>query len=109
MTAWRELRACLGALVTDKVRSPGDDLLSPVDTAEAFVRGMRWAVWLGASVVVLGGLASAAIRRRPLRAAVEEEHIPHHVEAGDSQVPGQARESPAQFAAQGIIPAAEAW
>ncbi|MFF9587557.1 cytochrome P450 [Streptomyces achromogenes] len=28
MTAWRELRAYLGALVTDKVRSPGDDLLS---------------------------------------------------------------------------------
>jgi EmrB/QacA subfamily drug resistance transporter len=64
------------------------ELLSPVDSAEAFVRGMRWAVWLGASVVVLGGLASAAIRRRPAPATVDEAHTPHHVEAGDSHVPG---------------------
>jgi EmrB/QacA subfamily drug resistance transporter len=40
-------------------------LLSPVDTAEAFVRGMRWAIWLGAVVVSLGGVASSFIPRRP--------------------------------------------
>ncbi|MFI9161988.1 MFS transporter [Kitasatospora aureofaciens] len=39
-------------------------LLSPVDTAEAFVRGMRWVIWVGAAVVALGGVSAACIRHR---------------------------------------------
>ncbi|MDH6121816.1 MFS transporter [Kitasatospora sp. GAS204B] len=39
-------------------------LLSPVDTAQAFVRGMRWVIFVGAAVVALGGVGAACIPRR---------------------------------------------
>ncbi|QMU71583.1 MFS transporter [Streptacidiphilus sp. P02-A3a] len=42
------------------------ELLSPVDSATAFVRGMKWVIWLGAGVVAIGGLAAAFIPRRLL-------------------------------------------
>jgi EmrB/QacA subfamily drug resistance transporter len=52
---------------TDLVRLRAE-LLSPVDSAEAFVRGMVWAIWLGVVVVVLGGVAACFIPRRPAAA-----------------------------------------
>nr|WSZ99709.1 MFS transporter [Streptomyces sp. NBC_00857] len=62
------------------------ELLSPVDTAEAFVRGMRWAIWLGAVVVALGGVASAFIPRRP-RGAADAPAATEELPAGTHEAP----------------------
>ncbi|GFE13616.1 MFS transporter [Streptomyces glebosus] len=56
------------------------ELLSPVDTAAAFVRGMRWAIGLGAAVVALGGVAAA--------------FIPHRARADTSADASAAQEGP---------------
>ncbi|MTD58852.1 MFS transporter [Amycolatopsis pithecellobii] len=48
-------------------------LLSPVDSAEAFVRGMRWAIWVGVAVVAAGGVAACFLRRGPRNEAGHQE------------------------------------